>query len=223
MTPTAPTPTAPTVPAPASGGPPAGPAALRPRTRARGVVRANRLVLALVGLLLAGAGGAALAAGLGVFGGGVADRPVLDGSVSRFAEAHGWYWPVVAVGAGLVALLSLWWLLAQARSDRVSALPLSRDPRRGHTDLDAAALTGAVEDEVEGYRGVARARAVLSGAVTAPALALTVTLDGRAGPGELHPRVVQGAVAHARQALGRPDLPARVEFVLPRRPRRDVR
>ncbi|MGX5657710.1 alkaline shock response membrane anchor protein AmaP [Geodermatophilus nigrescens] len=220
MTPTAPTPTAP-APAPGSSSP--GPAALRPRTRARGVVRANRLVLALIGLLLAGAGGAALAAGLGAFGGGVADRPVLDGSVPRFAGAHGWYWPVVAVGAGLVALLCLWWLLAQARSDRVSALPLSRDPRRGHTDLDAAALTGAVEDEVEGYRGVARARAVLSGAATAPALTLTVTLDGRVGPGELHPRVVRGAVAHARQALGRPDLPARVEFVLPRRPRRDVR
>ncbi|MGR7027876.1 hypothetical protein [Geodermatophilus sp. URMC 62] len=109
------------------------------------------------------------------------------------------------------------------RSDRVGGLPLSRDAERGYTDLDATAVTGAVADEVEGHRGVTRARAGLSGARTAPLLTLTVTLDGRVDAGELHHRVVHGAVAHARQALGRPDLPARVELVLPPGARRDVR
>jgi hypothetical protein len=210
------------VPAPARPGG-TGPAALLPRTRARGVVRANRAVLALLGLLLAAAGAAALAAGLGLFGSRLADRPVLDSPVSGYVDASPWFWPVAAVAGGLLALLCLWWLLAQARSDRVGELPLSRDAKRGYTDLDAAALTGAVEDEVEGYRGVTRARAGLSGARTAPLFTLTVALDGRVDAGELHHRVVHGAVAHARQALGRPDLPARVELVLPRGARRDVR
>ncbi|PRY50647.1 hypothetical protein LY71_103211 [Geodermatophilus tzadiensis] len=209
-------------PAPAPGGT-AGPAALLPRTRARGVVRANRVVLALLGLLLAAAGAAALAVVLGLFGSRLADRPVLDTPVAGFVDARPWAWPVVGVAGALLALLCLRWLLAQARSDRVTRLPLARDPRRGDTELDAAALTGAVEDEVEGYHGVTRARAGLSGAATAPLLTLTVTLDGRVDAGELHTRVVDSAIAHARQALGRPDLPARVELVLPRRTRRDVR
>ncbi|MBM7804687.1 hypothetical protein JOD57_000524 [Geodermatophilus bullaregiensis] len=211
-------------PAPASDRPvTSGPAALRPRTRARGVVRANRVVLALLGLLLTAAGAAALAAAAGPFGSRRSDRPVLDSPVSEFVDASPWFWPVVAVAGGVLALLCLWWLLVQARSDRVAGLPLSRDPRQGYTDLDAAALTGAVEDEVEGYRGVTRARAGLSGARTAPLLTLTVTLDGRADAGELHTRIVGNAVAHARQAVGRPDLPARIELVLPRSGRRDVR
>ena len=211
-------------PAPASDRPvTSGPAALRPRTRARGVVRANRVVLALLGLLLTAAGAAALAAGLGLFGSRFSDRPVLDSPVSDFVDASPWFRPVVAVAGGVLALLCLWWLLVQARSDRVGEVPLSRDPKRGYTDVDAAALTGAVEDEVEGYRGVTRARAGLSGARTAPLLTLTVTLDGRVDAGELHHRVVDGAVAHARQALGKPDLPARVELVLRRGAHRDVR
>lgn len=209
-------------PAPSSPAP-AGPAALLPRTRARGVVRANRVVLALVGLLMAAAGAAALAAAFGLFGSRFSDRPVIDEPVTRFVDASPWFWPAVAVAGGLLALLCLWWLLAQGRSDRVAELPLARDPRRGHTDLDAAALTGAVEAEVEGYRGVTRARAGLSGASTAPLLSLTVTLDGRVGAGDLHTRIVDSALAHARQAVGRPDLPARIELVLPRGGRRDVR
>ena len=210
-------------PAPASDHPAgSGPAALLPRTRARGVVRANRVVLALLGLLLTAAGAAALAAGLGLFGARFSDRPVLDRPVASFVDASAWFWPVVAVAGGLLALLCLWWLLAQARSDRVAEVPLARDPRRGDTELAAAALTDAVEDEVEGYRGVTRARAGLSGASTAPLLTLTVTLDGRVDAGELHRRIVDDAVAHARQALGKPDLPARVELVLPRRARRNV-
>lgn len=200
-----------------------GPAALRAPSRAHGVERGNRLVVALLGLLLAGAGGAALATALGAFGREAGDRPVLDPTVVAFAEDNGWYWPAIGVAAALVALLSLRWLLAQARSDRVSTLPLSRDPRRGHTDLDAAALTGAVEDEIEVGHGVSRARAVLSGATTAPLLTLTVTLDGRVEVDEVHRRVVEGAVAHAREALAAPELPVRLELVLPRRVRRDVR
>jgi hypothetical protein len=200
-----------------------GPTALHPTTRARGVDRVNRVVVALLGLLLAAAGAAGLAAALGALGTSRAERPVLDPSLAEFAAVHGWFWPAAGAGGALLALLSLRWLLAQARSDRVSSLPLSRDPRRGRTDLDAAAVTGAVEDEVEGCHGVTRARAVLSGATTAPVLTLTVTLDGRVDPDEVHRRVVDGAVTSVRRALAIPDLLTRLELVLPRRTRRDVR
>jgi hypothetical protein len=207
---------------PADGPAATGPAALLPEARSRRTVRTNRVVLALVGLLLAVGGAAVLATGTGLFGARVAREPVISRTVERFVDANTWLWPVAGAVAVVLALLSLLWLLRQGRADRVGELPLVRD-ERGHTDLTAAALTGALEDEVEGYRGATRASAVLTGSTAAPRLSLTVTLDGRVPPAELHARLVEQAVAHARTAVGRPDLPVRIELLLPRHPRRDVR
>lgn len=200
-----------------------GPAALPGETRAPGTVRVNRVILVLLGLLLTLAGAAGLAAGLGLFGRRLTQQPVLDPATEDFAAANGWFWPVVAVAGGVLALLCLWWLLRQARSNRVSELRLVTDPRRGHTDLAAGALTGALESEVGGYRGVARTSAHLSGSSTTPHLTMSVTLDGRVEPAELHTRIAHEALAHARSALGRDDLPTRLELNLPSARRRDVR
>jgi hypothetical protein len=214
--------------APAAGGSAAahragGPTALPAETRAAGTVRTNRIVLVLLGLVLAVAGAAGLAAGLGAFGRRLTHQPVLGPAATRFVARNGWFWPVVAVAGGVLALLCLWWLLRQARSNRVGEIRLVTDRRRGNTDLAARALTEAVETEVEGYRGVARASASLSGATTAPRLLLTVTLDGRVKPAEVHERVVGEAVSHVREALGRDDIPTRLDLRLTRGGRRDVR
>jgi hypothetical protein len=153
----------------------------------------------------------------------MSDQPVLGRAVEDFVAANRWFWPVVAVAAGLLALLCLWWLLLQARSNRVSRVRLATDPRRGYTDLTARALTNAVTGEIEGYHGVTRAAAHLSGTSAAPKLSLTAALDGRVGPAEIHRRITAEAIPHAHQALGTDQLPTRLELQLPRTPRRDVR
>ena len=199
------------------------PARLAPETRAPGTVRVNRTVLTVLGLLLTVAGAAGLATALGLFGRRLSDQPVLGPAVEDFVAANRWFWPVVAIAAALLALLCLWWLLSQARSNRVSELRLATNPHRGHTDLTASALTDALTGEIEDYHGVSRATAHLSGANTAPRLSLTVALDGRVEPAEIHRRITAEAIPHARQALSTDHLPTRLELQLPRTPRRDVR
>jgi hypothetical protein len=199
-----------------------GPARLAAETRAPGTVRVNRTVLTVLGLLLVAAGAAGLATALGLFGRRLSDQPVLGPAVEDFVAANRWFWPVVAIAAALLALLCLWWLLSQARSNRVSQLRLATDPQRGHTTLSASALTDAVTGEIEGYHGVTRAAAHLSGTSTAPRLSLTVALDGRVGPGEIHRRITVEAIPHARQALSTDHLPTRLELQLPRTQHRDV-
>jgi hypothetical protein len=200
-----------------------GPTALPAETRAAGTVRANRIILMLLGLVLTVTGAAGLAAGLGAFGRRLTHQPVLSPATMHFVARNSWFWPVVAVAGGVLALLCLWWLLRQARSDRVGEVRLVTDRRRGNTDLAARALTDAVETEIEGYRGVTRASASLSGASTAPRLSVTVTLDGRVKPAEVHERIVREAASRVREALGRDDVPTRLELQLTRGGRRDVR
>ena len=112
-----------------------GPATLAAETRAPGTVRVNRTVFTVLGLLLAAAGAAGLATALGLFGRRLSDQPVLGPTVEDFVAANRWFWPVVAIAAGLLALFCLWWLLLQTRSNRISELRLVTDPQRGHTDL----------------------------------------------------------------------------------------
>jgi hypothetical protein len=205
--------------APATG----GPSTLAAETRAPGTVRVNRTVLTVLGLLLAAAGAVGLASALGLFGRRLSDQSVLGPTVEDFVKANRWFWPVVAIAAGLLALLCLWWLLLQTRSNRIGELRLVTGPQRGHTDLTTRALTHALIDEIEGYHGVTRATAHLSGTSTAPKLSLDVALDGRVGPAEIHQRITVEAIPHARQALSTDHLPTRLELQLPRTQHRDVR
>ena len=119
----------------------------------------NRTVLALLGLLLLAAAGLGLAHSFGAFGTG--DRPLLPQPVRDYARDQGWFWWAVAGGCLLLALVGLWWLLAQLRTDRVGRLDLTTDDRDGLTTVHAGAVTDAVEAEVEGLRGVAGASASL--------------------------------------------------------------
>jgi hypothetical protein len=173
--------------------------------------RLNRVVVALLGLLLLAAGVATLVRSFGGLGHRLAHEPLLTRADSRFAHRNaGWFWPGVAVVALLVALLALRWLLAQLRSDRVARVELERDVRRGRTTLHAPAVTAAVCEEIESYRGVRSARARLLHDPTRPDLVLTIELDERADIGETRRRIETDAVAHTRQALGLADLPTRV-------------
>ncbi|EIV95553.1 alkaline shock response membrane anchor protein AmaP [Frankia sp. QA3] len=172
--------------------------------------RRNRVVLAALGLLLTAAGVVALLVGVGVFGDGRADRPILDPNVRDFAADHGWFWPVVAVGCGLIALLALVWLAQQFRTDRSHGLDVTHDAL-GDVHLPATALTDAVVDDVAGIAGVEGARAELRGR-REPSLEIAVRVTrGTDVPGVLG-EVCGPVLGRARRALGRPDLPAQVDI-----------
>ena len=197
--------------------------ALAPTSRAPGTRRANRGVLALIGLVLLVAGAAGIAAGVGGFGDTFRTTKVIDQDYRDWVAAHDWFWLAVAAGSILIALLALRWLLAQASTTRVSHLDLESDRGAGRTVLSGGAVTSAVAGEIEGYRGVAGASAYLLGSRGAPTLLLRATLDGRGDPAEVRRRIQDDAVAHARHALDKPDLPVRLELRLAGNTRRDLR
>ncbi|MBW6439805.1 alkaline shock response membrane anchor protein AmaP [Actinoplanes hulinensis] len=182
--------------------------------------RASRVLLGLIGLTLTAAGVAGLLAGGGRFGADLPDSPVLDSAVIRFAaENSTWWWPAVAATGVVMALLGGWWLLAVLFStDRIHGVRFATDPTAGATTLAGGAVNHAIDAEIEAYRGVRAASSRLLGTPEEPELAVNVTVDQSADIGALSQRIEIGALTHARQALGRPDLPAALDITVSRRP-----
>jgi len=180
--------------------------------------RTNRIVLLLLGLLLTVAGVAGVLAGSGAFGSAVADRTLAGNGASRFVGDNGrWLWPVAAAVALIVALLVLRWLIAVLFStDRVRVLPLHTDRATDRTTLAAPAVADAVRGEIEGYHTVRSAKVWLIGSSEEPRLAVRVDTEADADLGALRDRIEHGALAHARHALDRPDLPIRLDLELTR-------
>lgn len=177
--------------------------------------RLDRFLLLLLGLLLTAAGVLALLVGFGVFGSRLRDQPVFDNPVSVFVGDNGqWLWPVIALVGLLLGYLALRWLIAQLRPTGVRHLELEPGSGTGHTDLAGAAVTDAVREEIESYRGVAGTSARLTGDELDPELRLRVQLDARADVPSLRQRIETDAIAHARQALDSPQLPVRLDLVV---------
>lgn len=177
--------------------------------------RGNRAALTLIGLLLAAAGGLGLALSYGAFGLGRAKRPVLTSAERDFVHRNsGWFWIVVAVVSILLAVAALRWLLRQVGTDRVGDLPLETDPSQGETTLHAGALTSAVSEEIEGYRGVRHAAARLLRDSRNPDLVLSVAVNERADLATLRRRIEEHAVANVRRAAGRESMPVRLQLRL---------
>ncbi|WP_163512346.1 alkaline shock response membrane anchor protein AmaP [Fodinicola acaciae] len=168
----------------------------------RRVDRVNRIVLGLLGLALLGGGGFGLFLGF-------RRSDVLATGLPRGV----WLWPSVAGVAVVLALLGLWWALAQLRTDRVSRLELAVDPAAGSTTLLSRALLDAVGNEIADYPGVWRATARLAGRPSRPLLVVRVTVEPGADLGAVRHRVEAEAIAHARAAL-ETDIPVRLEFAM---------
>ncbi len=172
----------------------------------------NRLRLVIVGVLVFAGGGLALARGFGAFGDRRAHSPLLTRTESSYAAHHGWFWPVVAALAIVVALLALRWLMLQLRRDRVHTLSLEADRSHGVTRLPASAAAAALEEEIGDYRGVRSAEAKLTRDPASPELTLIVALDDRADSGQLRRRVEGEALPNFRQALSLDELPTRLRW-----------
>ena len=186
--------------------------------------RGNRVVLTLLGLLLLAAGGLGLALSYDAFGAARAHQPLLPADFITFVDRNAaWLWPLAAVAAVVVGLLALRWLVRQFATARVRTLDLEPDPTDGATTVAASAVTDAVAEEIQGYRGVTRASARLVGDEHNHDLVLAVGVDERADLGALRRRIEEQAVGHTRQALGEPRLPVHLHIQLTTPPRQRVR
>lgn len=174
----------------------------------------NRFLLFLIGLIALAGGVVVLLLSVRVFGDKQADQPVLRSATRQFVHRNGWLWIVIAIGAGILALLALRWLLAQAATTRVSTLNLEPDRSAGHTRLSPGALGEAVEDEIERIRGVDRASARMLGSSKNPTLRVDVKVAETGDLGYIRSRLEQDAVPNARQAVGFPRLPVWVRLAV---------
>lgn len=176
--------------------------------------RLNRLLLALLGLLLLAAGAAVLLAGSGLLGDGVSRRRLVHPELSDFVARHGqWLWPLLAVLAVLLSLLALRWLLLQLRTDRVDAVDLTQVRRNGETHVDAAAVTSTLVDAVEQCPGVDAATARLVRVRGSDQLLLHVRLADRADLAGTREHLANGPVRELAQVLGeqRPEVVVELE------------
>ncbi len=182
--------------------------------------RTNRVMLLLLAVLMIAVGAAAGAASVGAFGTGTMHRTLMDNPVGNFFGAQGdWIWPVIAAAAAIVVVLALRWLLTLMFStDRRRDIPVVAASSAGRTVLTAGALTEAVAEEIESYQGVHAASARLIGEPAAPKLVVGADLEADADPAALRRRIETGAVAHARTAVGDPDLAAQLDLTVTTRP-----
>ena len=188
----------------------------------RRTARGNRLGLALTGLLLLLAGAALLLTSRGVFGKDVSHTPTYTAAISKFIHSNtGWLWPVAAAVAVIVGLVFLRWLLVQLRVDRIRRVTLdSEEPNAGdsgRSTMPAGALTDAVADDVESYRGVRRADVALTGPSDSPSLWIDLRTDADADLGRIRQRVSAEAIPAARASLEQPELPSYVHLRVTRR------
>ena len=178
--------------------------------------RTNRAALLLLAILLTAAGVLGALLSFGVFGHARQHRTLIDNPVGRYVGAHSfWFWPVIAVAAGLVTLLCLRWLFVLLFStDRAGDIPIRGDRSAGRTTLISAALPEAVTDEINAYPGVHATRARVIGEPSSPRLVITTTLEESADLPALRRRIEDNAIAHARQALSDEHLPVQLDLTV---------
>ncbi len=188
----------------------------------RRTARGNRIGLAVLGVLLLAAGAVLVLAYTDVIPNG-SHHFAYPGPVQRFvADQHSWLYWVLGIVSALIALWFLRWLLVQSRVDRVSRVVVDSDldgtaHGEGRTVMPAGSATAPVEDDIEEFSGVRRARANLAGSPDAPELWVTVLTDSDADLGMIRTGITQQVVPDARTSWELPDLPAYLTLVVGRR------
>jgi hypothetical protein len=178
--------------------------------------RTNRTMLIVLAVLLIAVGLDAGAASIGLWGTGTEHSKLMDNPTGRYFGAQGvWLWAAIAFAALIIGLLALRWLIALLFStDRSGDLLIQSSTGAGRTTLDHGALTDAVVEEIEGYRGVDSARARLIGDPDDPELVVRATLEETADFTALRQRIETEALTHAREALGDMSLPIQLDLTI---------
>lgn len=193
----------------------------------------NRVLLGLLGLILLATGAAVLFGGLDLprrWGVSLPsawpwegpDDVLLSDANRTHWRAEDWWWPALIALLTLVALVALWWALAQARRNRLPEVLVStHDPDDPDAPpesdelgalLRGRALEDAVEAEAAALPGVERSRVRLSGRRAAPRARVDLALGAHAEPGETVERLRTGALERARTSVGLSELPTEVRL-----------
>ncbi|GHG70919.1 alkaline shock response membrane anchor protein AmaP [Streptomyces griseocarneus] len=183
---------------------------------------ANRILLGLAGVVLVALGAAVLAGaldlprrwGLALPSGwplaGPDDVP-LSAARRRGWSRQTWWWPTLIGGLGAVVVLSLAWLLAQARRHRLREVGV--DSGDGETVVvRGRALQEALAAEAAALEGVEDAVITLTGRRTAPRARIGLTLAPNARPAGALRRLDAEVLRHARTSAGLLRLPAEVRL-----------
>ncbi|WP_394435130.1 alkaline shock response membrane anchor protein AmaP [Streptomyces sp. SGAir0957] len=176
----------------------------------------NRIVLALLGIVLVVAGGSVLAVGLGVkppswwIHDGRKDVLLSVADRNRWRD-EGWWWPVVIAALAVLLLLALWWLVAQLRRHRLSEVLVDTGDGEG-ARLRGRALESVLVDGAESLDGVEHAGAVLTGRRSSPRARARLTLAPHATPGEALRRLGEDTLGQAKRSAGLDALPAEVRL-----------
>jgi hypothetical protein len=182
----------------------------------------NRVLLLLVGLILLAVGGAVLFAGLDLSRRWGFDYPgwwpyrgphdvLLTAHDRTRYRSEGWWWPAVVGGLAVLALIALWWLVAQLRQRRLGRVVIDFGDE-GRVLLRGRALRDAIAADVAAVPGVAGAGVRLVGRRTTPAARMSLALDGDAVPADVVTAVDSQVLADARRSTGLADLPAMVRM-----------
>ncbi|MFF3920500.1 alkaline shock response membrane anchor protein AmaP [Streptomyces sp. NPDC001852] len=187
----------------------------------------NRTLLALAGLVLLGGGLLILFAGLDLYRRHDLAPPagwplttsadVLLGSADRARwSSQGWWWPAVIAALALVALLALWWLLAQLSRRRPGSLPVGGTPPQEGVELRDHALSEAIANEAGALPGVGHAAVHITGRPARHRTRIDLTLTPEGTPGATLGALCEGPLSTARRSTGLPDPPTEVRLQVSR-------
>ncbi|MFI1764742.1 alkaline shock response membrane anchor protein AmaP [Streptomyces sp. NPDC020800] len=179
----------------------------------RGAV--NRVLLALVGVLLLVLGGSVLAVGLGAppprhwIHSGPHDVLLSRAERTRWRDT-GWWWPVVIAALAVLVLLALWWLAAVLRRRRLGEVLVDTGDGAGAL-LRGRTLESALAADAGRQEGVAHSEILLTGRRrTSPEARVRLRLEPHVDPGPTLSDFTARALAHARESAGLVSLPAEV-------------
>ncbi|WP_134662195.1 MULTISPECIES: alkaline shock response membrane anchor protein AmaP [unclassified Amycolatopsis] len=169
----------------------------------------NRVLLAVIGLVLLAAGGFGLATHFRVLRFIDPEAPLVPGT----AEPPTWVFYAIAAAAVVAGLLALRWMLAQlAHRPRTGVWRFETDPAYGRTELRADDAVAPFVEELRGHPGVHKASASLAGTRETPSLALILTCERDADLGEIRGRVTGESLPRLEEALELKDIPVAIEF-----------
>ncbi len=191
-----------------------GPASAASRKATARAAGAQRTLVGLIGLLVLGAGVAALVAGSGLLGADRAARPVLDPVALNTLYAHQSLAREAAVAAGVVLLVA--GLIWAARAVKPEHRPnLLLDPSStSRLEISASAIADAVRADAETIEGVNRVRARLVGRTGAPVVRLNLWLEDGANVRDVYRDLDTRVLTRARDSLGVESLPAAIHLEL---------
>lgn len=182
----------------------------------------NRVLLCLVGLILIAVGASVLFGGLDLarhwnftFPSWWPYKGPHDVLLSRHARteyrSRGWWWPAVIGGLAVLALIALWWLVAQLRTRRLGRVVVDFG-EEGRVILRGRALEAALAADAGALPGIVGSGVRLAGRRATPAARMSLLLDGDAVPEEVVADLEDRVLADARRSTGLVQLPAVVRL-----------